>query len=82
MTTQKRRPRARGWYCPECGARPFVLSSGLVTCPHCGSLGLRGYERLPLRITCEDHDEWRGWDDGGVNDDLARHRRLSHEGER
>jgi len=67
-----------GWYCADCGAMPFVLPSGLVTCPHCGGLGLRGYERRPRRLICDDHPAWRGWDDGGVNDDLGRHRRQQH----
>jgi len=69
-----------GWYCTECGARYGTLGSGRITCQRCGKLGLRGYDRTPFRVTCAEHPDWRGWDDGGVNDDLALHQRRQHVG--
>jgi hypothetical protein len=43
-------------------------------------MGLRGFERRPRRVRCPAPDcEFRGWDDGGVNDDLGRHLRHDHD---
>ena len=67
-----------GWYCPDCGARYSTLGHGLITCQRCGNLGLRGYARIPRRVNCPEHPDWRGWDDGGINDDMPRHRRREH----
>jgi ribosomal protein L40E len=67
-----------GFYCPDCGATFIRLPSGVVVCRRCGGLGLRGYDRQPRRVSCDEHPDWRGWDDGGVNDDLGRHRRREH----
>lgn len=71
-----------GWYCPACGAICAALPSGLVTCSRCGNLGLRGFDRHPQPVHCGEHPDWRGWDDGGVNDDLGRHLRQAHEAHR
>lgn len=67
-----------GWYCPDCGATYTQLPVGAVHCRRCNNLGLRGFDRRPKRVTCPDHPDWRGWDDGGVNDDLPRHVRRDH----
>lgn len=66
-----------GWYCDNCGALYRTLGGGIIVCQKCGHLGLRGYERRPRRVACRDC-EFTGWDDGGVNDDLGRHRRREH----
>lgn len=74
----RRRAIGGGFYCSTCGAIHLSLPGGLVTCRRCGGLGLRGYDRTPRRLTCPVHPAWRGWDDGGVNDDLGRHQRDAH----
>jgi hypothetical protein len=66
-----------GWYCSKCGALYSSPGAGLITCQTCGGLGLRGFARRPRRVECADC-RWQGWDDGGVNDDLGRHRRREH----
>lgn len=71
--------RHGGWYCDDCGVLALGLPSGMVNCRSCGGIGLRGYDNArPRRLTCPDHPTWRGWDDGGVNDDIGRHRREAH----
>lgn len=67
-----------GYYCPECGTvQP--LGEGFITCRRCGHIGLRGFDRLPRRVRCPEPDcDFQGWNDGGVNDDLGRHRRREH----
>lgn len=66
------------FYCPECGAIQS-LGVGLINCRDCGSIGLRGFDKRPRRVRCpEDGCHFQGWDDGGVNDDLGRHRRWEH----
>lgn len=68
--------RGGGFYCSACGAVQGLGSGGIISCRNCGHLGLRGYSVLPRRVRCADPDcDWRGWDDGGVNDDLGRHER-------
>ncbi len=80
-----------GWYCTNCGTLYRTLcprsrtgrsprpGSGIISCPRCGHLGLRGYERTPRRVFCPVEDcDFTGWDDGGVNDDLGRHERREH----
>lgn len=68
-----------GFYCSACGATTNTLPDGFVTCGQCGHLGLRGYEKRPVRVHCTALDcGWTGWDDGGVNDDLDRHLRREH----
>lgn len=70
---------ANDFYCSECGtAQP--LGSGIITCRHCGSGGLRGYSDTPRVVRCTEPDcGWSGWDDGEVNDDLRRHLRREHD---
>lgn len=69
-----------GWYCTHCGARHDVLPAGIVSCRICGSIGLRGYSnQAPVPLACGFPGcEWRGWDDGGVNDDAGNHLRSIH----
>lgn len=75
-----RRSVDRGWYCTGCGALYRTPGYGLINCQRCGHLGLRGFDRLPCRVTCPVVGcDFKGWDDGGVNDDLGRHRRKAHE---
>lgn len=71
-------PRKDGFYCSGCGLiQP--LGVGLINCRRCGSIGLRCFAHLPLRIRCTvEGCDWRGWDDG-VNDDRGRHMRRVHE---
>lgn len=67
------------WYCSNCGATYSSPGYGLITCQRCGHLGLRGCERKPVRVVCPVGGcDFTGWDDGGVNDDLGRHRRSAH----
>lgn len=72
------RPARFGFYCTECGATYQTPGAGIITCHRCGHLGLRGFERPPIRVTCPKGCDWQGWDDGGVNDDLGRHLRREH----
>lgn len=70
---------AGGWYCTECGATYATPGSGLISCQRCGAIGLRGFRRYPRRIQCPISGcGFRGWDDGGVNDDLGEHARREH----
>jgi hypothetical protein len=66
-----------GWYCSDCGALYSSPGAGVITCQRCGGLGLRGFASRPRRVECVEHG-WRGWDDGGINDDLGRHHRQKH----
>jgi len=69
----------QGWYCPKCGACYRTLGSGLIVCQKCGGAGLRGFDRPPMPTICPVTGcEWKGWDDGGINDDLGMHRRREH----
>lgn len=77
------RRREQGRYCPDCGALYALLGSGYTTeyttCQKCGRLGLRGFDKRPIRVGCSVADcDFVGWDDGGVNDDLDRHMRRDH----
>lgn len=75
------RRRQSGWYCTTCGALYSTPGVGLITCQRCGTLGLRGFRRIPRRVGCpEPGCKFQGWDDGGVNDDLGQHRRREHVG--
>ena len=68
-----------GYYCTECGACYSSPGWGLITCGRCGTIGLRGYNKRPRRVACPvEGCDFRGWDDGGVNDDLGRHNRRDH----
>lgn len=66
------------FYCSSCGAiQP--LGIGLINCRGCGHLGLRGFNKRPIRVTCSiERCRFIGWDDGGVNDDLGQHMRREH----
>lgn len=70
-----------GWYCTDCGARYSRPGAGIIYCQRCGKLGLRGYDRVPKRVTCPHGCGIVGWDDGDVNDDLGNHLRREHRGE-
>lgn len=75
----RRRRSAGGWYCTRCGATYATTGSGFITCQRCGSIGLRGFKRFPRRVSCDVPGcAFRGWDDGGVNDDLGIHKRIDH----
>lgn len=69
-----------GYYCSDCGTCHATLPDGIVTCRMCGHLGLRGYWNIMLiGLACGFSGcEWRGWDDGGVNDDAGEHLREAH----
>ena len=74
-----------GWYCSDCGALYRTLGSGHIVCQKCGHSGLRGFRKRPQRVVCSfiitAGCPWTGWDDGGVNDDLGQHLRLTqHKG--
>jgi hypothetical protein len=68
-----------GFYCSACGAMFNRCPEGIVTCARCGHLGLRCFDRPIRRVSCTvDGCTFTGFDDGGVNDDLGRHRRREH----
>lgn len=71
--------RRGGFYCSGCGACFTTAGWGVITCQKCGQLGLRQFTKMPRSVTCPKAEcDWRGWDDGGVNDDLGRHLRREH----
>ncbi len=71
-----------GFYCSSCGALYATLGSGLITCQRCGAIGLRGFRKRPMRVSCAVAGcSFTGWDDGGINNDLPQHLRLAHKPE-
>jgi hypothetical protein len=70
---------AERFYCADCGEIQPV-GEGFINCRHCGRLGLRGFNRRPIRVSCpQEGCHWTGWDDGGVNDELPGHLRREHQ---
>jgi hypothetical protein len=57
-------PRS-GFYCAGCGALYKTTGWGTIRCQQCGHLGLRGFEKRPVRVWCPHGCDWSGWNDGG-----------------